>query len=158
MKNLVVIGVLFFFLFSCSNQNKNSNEKAGESVVYSIDELYANAENLAGKEVMVKGTVMHVCKHGGERCFLMGSNENISIRIEAGEKIGTFSQKQMGSDLVITGVLKEVIFQADSDHDHSDTESEEGSEVVCAQEMVAASREKADVTYFIDGIKINKEL
>jgi hypothetical protein len=56
---------------------------------------------------MVKGTVTHVCKEAGARCFVMGSTEDISIRIEAG-RIGSFTQEQMGSDIQVRGTLKEV--------------------------------------------------
>lgn len=37
----------------------------------------------------------------------MGSNEDKNIRIEAG-KIGSFSQEQMGSDIKVRGILREV--------------------------------------------------
>ena len=78
--------------------------------------LYANIEGLVDKEVVVKGTVSHVCKHSGARCFLMGSTEDISIRVEAGEEIGSFMQEQLGSELEIVGILREVAV-GDANHD-----------------------------------------
>ena len=166
MKNLIAIGVLVLVLFSCSNQNKNGNEAVSEdikseAVVYSIDDLYTNAENLVDKEIVIEGTVMHVCKHGGERCFLMGSNEDVNIRIEAGEKIGAFSQEQMGSDLVISGVLKEVKTEADAHNpgqEHGDGEVDEDAETANAHNVIAEAQEAAAVVYFIEGVKVNKEL
>jgi len=166
MKNLIVIGALVFVLFSCSNQNKNGNETVSEevkseAVVYSVDDLYANAANLVDKEIRVEGTVMHVCKHGGERCFVMGSNEDVNIRIEAGEKIGAFSQEQMGSDLVITGVLKEVKTEADAHNpgqEHGEGEADEDAETENAHNIIADAQESADVVYFIEGLKVNREL
>jgi len=166
MKKIALLAVFAAFFFSCGNQ-KNQSEKASEgaeksAVVYSVDELYANAADLVGREVTVKGTVMHVCKQGGGRCFLMGSNEDFNIRVEAGEKIGTFSQEQMGSDLTITGIFKEVKTEADAhnparehgeeehDHDH-DEESEE------AHRIIAEAEEKAEVVYFMEGLTIVKE-
>ena len=166
MKRIALLAVIAAFLFSCGNQKKQSDsesESAEKSaVVYSVDELYANAAGLAGQEVTVKGTVMHVCKQGGGRCFLMGSNEDFNIRIEAGEKIGAFSQEQMGSDLTITGIFKEVKTEADAhnparehgeeDHDHDhDEEAEE------AHRVIAEAQEKSEVVYFIDGLTIVKE-
>ena len=50
---------------------------------------------------------LHVCKEAGARCFLMGSNEDISIRIEAG-KIGSFAQDQIGNEIQVRGILMEV--------------------------------------------------
>ena len=164
MKKIALLAVIAVFIFSCGNQ-KSQSEKASEgaeksAVVYSVDELYANAADFVGKEITVKGTVMHVCKQGGGRCFLMGSNEDFNIRVEAGEKIGTFSQEQMGSDLTITGIFKEVKTEADAhnparehgeeEHDH-DEESEE------AHRIIAEAEDKAEVVYFMEGLTIVKE-
>lgn len=164
MKRIALLTLIAAFFFSCGNQkrqNENASENAEKSaLVYSVDELYANASDLVDKEVTVKGTVMHVCKQGGGRCFLMGSNEDFNIRVEAGEKIGAFNQEQMGSDLTITGIFKEVKTEADAhnparehgeeDHDH-DEESEE------AHRIIAEAEDKAEVVYFMEGLTIVKE-
>jgi hypothetical protein len=164
MKRMAILTFIAMFALSCSNQKKQSEYSAenaeSAAVVYSVDELYAHAIDLVGKEITVKGTVMHVCKHGGGRCFLMGSNEDFNIRIEAGEKIGAFKQEQMGSDLTITGIFKEVKTEADAhnparehgvaDHDH-DEEAEE------AHQVIVAAQEKMEVVYFMEGIRIDKE-
>jgi hypothetical protein len=166
MERFALLTLIAAFIFSCGNQksqNVNTSEEAEKSaLVYSVDELYANASDLVGKEVTVKGTVMHVCKQGGGRCFLMGSNEDYNIRVEAGEKIGAFSQEQMGSDLTISGIFKEVKTEADAhnparehgdeeaDHDH-DEEAEE------AHRIIAETQEKAEVVYFMEGLTVVKE-
>jgi hypothetical protein len=106
-KSLILILGLSVFL-SCTNQNKQKKEdKKADLVVLTVDELLVQGKDLVGKEVMVKGTVTHVCKESGARCFVMGSTEDISLRIEAG-KIGSFSQEQMGSDIQVSGILQEV--------------------------------------------------
>lgn len=165
MKNLIFVGILAFIVFGCSNQNNRqqaeNEELKAETVVYSIDNLYENAPELVDKEVVIEGTVMHVCKHGGERCFLMGSNEDINIRIEAGEKIGAFGQELMGSDLVITGILKEVKTEADAhnpDREHGEEQSEEDEETANAHRIIAEAQDAAEVVYFVEGLKVNKEL
>lgn len=95
-------------LFSCTNQAKQKkDEKSAEVTVLTVDELQTQAKNIVGKEVIVKGTVTHVCKEAGARCFVMGSTEDISIRIEAG-RIGSFTQEQTGSDIQVRGILQEV--------------------------------------------------
>lgn len=166
MKKFIIVSMVGLFLFSCSNTgNKKETESAAqevksEAVVYSVDELYENAAELADKEIAVKGTVMHVCQQGGERCFLMGSNEDINIRVEAGEKIGAFSQELMGSDLVITGIFKEVKTEADAHkpgREHGE-KSTENAETESAHKIIADAQEASQVVYFIDGIKVNKEL
>ncbi|HKL34544.1 MAG TPA: hypothetical protein VJ919_18535 [Tangfeifania sp.] len=163
MNKFVLISLMSILFFGCNNASKQNENQAAEksAVVYSVDDLYANAAELEGKEVVVKGTVMHVCKQGGGRCFLMGSTEDMNIRVEAGEKIGAFSQEQMGSDLTITGVFKEVRTEADAHNpagEHGEEEAhEEDAETEEAHRIIAEAQEATDVVYFIEGLKIQKE-
>ena len=161
MKKLILLSLLGGVFWGCNNPQKTSEDQATEkaAVVYSIDELYAKALELEGKEVVVKGTVMHVCRHGGGRCFLMGSTEDMNIRVEAGEKIGAFSQEQMGSDLTVQGIFKEVKTEADA---HNPQEPHEGEEAGTghdsgadeAHRVISGSREEGKPVYFIEGLQI----
>ncbi len=164
MKHFTLIMLLAVLIVGCGTQSddkKNSpaeNEKS--AVVYTVDELYLNAAELTGKEVTVKGTVMHVCKQGGGRCFLMGSNEDFNIRIEAGEKIGAFKQEQMGSDLTITGLFKEVRTEADAHNparEHGTEGAEHDDDSDEAHRIILQAQENTDVVYFMEGIEIVKE-
>ena len=108
MKKIEVILICLFIAFSCINQSKPKNDlKLAALKVLTVDDLQTKGKDLVGKEVLVKGIVTHVCKESGARCFVMGSTEDVSIRIEAG-KIGSFSQEQMGSEIRIRGILREV--------------------------------------------------
>ena len=163
MKNFLWLSFLVFLVFGCSNQNKNQQkavEQPAEAVVLTVDELYSNAAELVDKEVVVKGTVMHVCKEGGARCFLMGSTEDKNIRVEAGEKIGAFKQEQMGSDLEIVGILKEVKTEADAHNpgkEHGAGEEPADSARAAAHQVIADAQEAAEVVYFIEGLKVKEE-
>jgi hypothetical protein len=163
MKRLILLSFLGILLFGCSNQpRQNENETVEKSAtVYSVDDLYANAAELEGKEITVKGTVMHVCKQGGGRCFLMGSNEDMNIRVEAGEKIGAFNQEQMGSDLTISGILKEVRTETDAHNpqgEHGGGEDhEDDAETDEAHRTIAEAQDASEVVYFIDGLTIVRE-
>jgi hypothetical protein len=164
MKKLILTLLVALLLFSCGNQKKKdqatANEPAAEVVALTVDQLYENATDMVDKEIVLTGTVMHVCQQGGERCFLMGSNEDINIRVEAGEKIGAFSQELMGSSVEITGVLKEVKTEAEAHNpgQHSGAEAEKTSpETESAHKVIAEAEEDAPVVYFIEGIKA-KEL
>ena len=161
MKNLALLSVIVLLFFGCGNQGKKQQEAATQPVVVlTVDELYQKAPGLVDKEVVVKGTVMHVCKEGGARCFLMGSNENINVRIEAGEKIGAFNQEQMGSELEIVGILKEVKTEADAHNpvaEHGGEEEAVDSARAAAHQIIADAQDSAEVVYFIEGLTV-KEL
>ena len=118
MKKLTFIFAIAILFAACQNTaTKTTVEKsestetlnveiAGKSL--SVDEVQEQGYDFVGKEVVVSGTVSHVCRHSGQRCFLMGSTEDITIKVEAGKKIGSFTQEQMGSDLKVTGTLHEI--------------------------------------------------
>jgi hypothetical protein len=159
MKNLVLFSTIVFLFFSCGTQSKKQQEPAEQAaVVLTVDELYVKAAELADKEVVVKGTVMHVCKEGGARCFLMGSTEQMNIRVEAGEKIGAFNQEQMGSELEIVGILKEVKTEADAHNPAKEhgTEQNTDSARAAAHEIIAAAQEAVEVVYFIEGLTVRE--
>ena len=160
MKNVVLFAFVVLLLSACGTGKKPENaEVKKDTIVYTVDQLYDNAVALADSEVVVKGTVFHVCKEGGARCFLMGSNENINIRVEAGEKIGAFTQEQMGSELEITGILKVVKTEADA-HNPAKTHGTEGektdSVADAAHEVIAAAIDSVEVVYFIEGLAVKE--
>ena len=108
MKKSLTLVLGLALLISCTNQSKPKNEKkSAELVALTVDQIQEQGKDLLDNEVIVKGTVTHVCKEAGARCFLMGSSEDISIRIEAG-KIGAFSQDQIGNEIQVRGILHEV--------------------------------------------------
>jgi hypothetical protein len=142
MKKSIILLLGISLFLSCSNQNKQKKEeKKDELVVLTVDELLAQGKDLVGKEVLVKGTVTHVCKESGARCFVMGSTEDISLRIEAG-KIGSFSQEQMGSDIQVSGILQEVKLE---------------EEDLAEMEKAAAAGESANIGHALghDGPKLH---
>lgn len=171
MKKIALLSIAALLMFACGPQVKKQEAKTVETekaaVVLTIDEVLEQADDLADKEVVVKGTVMHVCQHSGGRCFLMGSNEDITIRVEAGEKIGAFEQEHMGSDLQIVGILKEVKTEADAHNpgkehgehaEHGEGEAhEEDAETEAAHAIIAENQEAAEKVFFIEGLKV-KEL
>ena len=164
MKKIVFVSLLAIVLFACGQKaNKAENKSAEvpkEAVVLTVDELLEQAPELADQEVVVKGTVFHVCQQGGQRCFLMGSSEDQSIRIEAGEKIGAFKQEQMGSELEITGFLKEVKTEADAHNpsgEHGEGEHAEDAETQEAHSIIAENQAAAERVFFIEGASV-KEL
>ena len=113
MKKIAFLVLIAGFLFSCGN-NKTETKSAeiaevvNDNVpVYKLDSLLAVADQLVDKTVKVRGSVTHTCKHSGKRCFIVGDNENVTMRVEAKGNIGGFNRELVGAELEITGVLKE---------------------------------------------------
>lgn len=157
MKNLLLLGIFTLLIFGCGNQKKqeqNAVASNDQETAISVDDLYQKAPDLVDREIVVKGTVLHVCKEGGVRCFLMGSSDSITIRVEAGAGIGAFTQEQVGSDLEIVGILKEVKSEAEAHNpgqEHSENADTATTEV---HQTLADNQATQEIVYYIDGMKV----
>jgi hypothetical protein len=94
----------------CNNSNKTTTTastvtKECESI--SVDSFLVIAGDYVDKELTVKGTVDHVCKHGGKRVKIFSSCASKTIHGEAGEGVGPFNVELEGSDVCLTGTVLE---------------------------------------------------
>jgi len=139
MKKTMMLLLGFALLVSCSNQTSQKKENKSNGIILTVDELQQKGGDFVGKEVIVKGTVTHVCKEDGGRCFLMGSTEDASVRIEAG-KIGSFTQDQVGNELTVKGIVQKV-----------ELDEEDMAALTQTSEKEHTSGEKAPAMHDIDG-------
>lgn len=98
-------------LASCGdNSNKNKEQVSAEEVTpvaLEVDQVLADPDSLVGDTIEIEGICTHICKHGGGKIFLMGSDDTKTLRVEAGESIGSFPQETVNSIVRVTGVLVE---------------------------------------------------
>ncbi|MDL2255070.1 hypothetical protein LJC38_00615 [Parabacteroides sp. OttesenSCG-928-K15] len=170
MKKLFMLVLVSSLLMACGNkkaEQANSGAATKSEVateVYKLDDLLANADQLLGQTVKVRGSVTHTCSHSGKRCFLVGDNENVTMRVEAKGNISSFNKELIGSELEVTGILQENRLSKEYiDQMEKETEEkmeEDGSAESCEAELsnINAMREwmKANnkdhySIYFLDG-------
>lgn len=117
LKIAICVAVATSLLSACGGNSQSTTKKetatstaetksATTTTVYDVDQLLANADALTGKEVSIEGICTHICKHGGRKIFLMGSDDTKTIRIESG-KVGKFEQKCVNSIVNLKGTLRE---------------------------------------------------
>ena len=98
-------------LASCGDDsNKSKEQTSAEEVApaaLEVDQVLADPDSLVGDTIKVEGICTHICKHGGGKIFLMGSDDTKTLRVEAGESIGSFPQETVNSIVRVTGVLVE---------------------------------------------------
>lgn len=98
-------------LASCGNDsNKSKEQTSAEEVTpaaLEVDQVLADPDSLVGDTIEIEGICTHICKHGGGKIFLMGSDDTKTLRVEAGESIGSFPQETVNSIVRVTGVLVE---------------------------------------------------
>lgn len=107
-KTFLSILALSFVLYSCNQKPRNhATEPYQTPPVMGVDSLLKRAEALVGDTIVIDGVCTHICQHGGKKIFLMGSDDTWTIRIEAGDNIGRFSQETVNSIVEVKGILKE---------------------------------------------------
>ena len=112
-KYVVALVALVFVLTACENQQKK--EKTSEEEVILIEEIVpvslsdfdVKAEELVGKQVMLSGTVDHVCKHGGQRMFVIETGSEGRVKVTPDENIAAFKTDLEGQSVKLIGIVEE---------------------------------------------------
>lgn len=150
MQKIILLFVAAAILTSCNQtgqkDNTDSSSTEMEKVVSAtVEELLAQPSDYDGKEVAISGMVTHVCRHGGQKCFVLAEDGETQIRIVPGGDIDEFKIDLEGSTVAFKGVFK-VLNLVELEAHVEDHESKEHH----AQEMAHSEAEKAD--YFIEAV------
>jgi cytochrome c-type biogenesis protein CcmE len=142
-------------LGSCSQSGKKEAASAEASqteqvVKATIQELLAQPADFDGKEVAISGMVTHVCRHGGQKCFVLADDGETQLRVVPSGDIDEFKIELEGSTVAFKGTFK-VLNPVQAEEHIADHESKEHH----ATEMAHSEAEKAD--YFIEVVDF-KEL
>lgn len=120
IKNLLVLAIVSVFFISCGEQQKSTNNEAdgneavAELVEVTPDNFYDKAEELVGMDISLKGTIDHVCKHGGKKMMVFGTDPDIRVKITTGEDMAAFDSDWNGSDVIAIGTVEE--FRIDEEY------------------------------------------
>jgi hypothetical protein len=172
MKKIIyLIGIVF--VAACTNSTKTNeaaiaNELVDSNVeapVLNVATLLEKAVDYDGKEVLVTGTVTHVCKHSGKRLHLMGDDEKTKVRLEAGQ-IGQFERTLEGSDIVARGIFRREVIdeeylakwadelnkEGSGDRKSHEEEEEEKGKMNRYREMMKETEEGYLENFWVEGI------
>jgi cytochrome c-type biogenesis protein CcmE len=148
MQRAAFLVLVAFLAVSCnqaSKENSTESTEIEEIVSASIQELLATPADYDGKEVAVSGMVTHVCRHGGQKCFIVAEDGETQIRIVPGGDIDEFKIELEGSTVAFKGVFR-VLNIVEAEELVEDHESKEHHAV----EQSHSEAEKAD--YFVEAI------
>jgi aspartyl/asparaginyl-tRNA synthetase len=146
-----ILWVFFAFLAVSCGQTTNKDGVSPETgksetiITATIDELLATPTDFQDKEVAVSGMVTHVCREGGQKCFIVADDGETQIRIVTGGDIDEFKVDMEGSIVAFKGIFR-VLKPEQAEAQLEDYNSKESHLV----EQSHSGAEKAD--YYVEAI------
>lgn len=115
MKKLTLLAVISFFLVSATTifgQDMKAKQVTATSdmtiSVVTPENFQEYAAQNVGKEVEIRGMVVHVCKHGGKKMFIVGEDPEKRVKINATEKVSVFEPEVEGSVISVKGIIEPI--------------------------------------------------
>ena len=141
-------------LTACGQTGKNEEGKLSPGVKEQIisatvEEILAQPAEYENKQIAISGMVTHVCRHGGQKCFVLGQDGETQIRIVPGGDIDEFTIDLEGSTVAFMGTFKILDVQQ-----ASEMMAENASQAEHDQEMAHSEAEKAD--YYIEATEFKE--
>jgi hypothetical protein len=110
MKKLTVLAFLAITLLSAfplTAQDKTTVSSTGSKVLAVTPEKFQEmAVNNVGQEVEIQGLVVHVCKHGGKKLFIVGEDPEKRVKITTSDKVSVFEPELEGSTIWVKGIIE----------------------------------------------------
>jgi len=75
--------------------------------VYTVGDVLAQGDSLAGDTVLIEGYCMHLCKHGGRKAFLNGGEQGVFLRCNAVD-FEAFAPECLNNNLRVRGVVQAI--------------------------------------------------
>jgi len=103
---LLFVAVLFT---ACNNAPSTEGEKVStEAETLTVDSLLTNIDKLVGQEVVIVGTVDHVCKHGGGKLVIYTASPENGLHVMATDESGKFRADEIADELIeVKGTVDE---------------------------------------------------
>ena len=108
-KRLFPLMIVFLMaMFACNQGTKETaSTTKNDTTRLAVLTFEKQADSCIDKPVIIEGTVLHLCKHGGKRMFLVDGTDSIRVEITAGPNIVKFEESLIGSRVRVFGTLRE---------------------------------------------------
>ena len=131
IKKVLFIALAMIAFIACNNTQQQANtegtadeQAVAEVIVITPENFQDKAADLIGQEVNIEGTVVHVCKHGGKKMFIMGSDPEKRIKINAPDDLAAFQAELEGSYVTVVGIVEEIETEEPEDGEEHDDDAE----------------------------------
>lgn len=121
IRNLLCCLALTVIISSCGNTSKKEAKEAPGTAKIEFSDLIEKPGDYMGKTIAVEGKVVHVCTHSGKKLFIVGSNPDVRLFIQAGEAMPRFPMDLLGSTVIVEGTLTKASgTDVHEGHDHTE--------------------------------------
>lgn len=98
------------FVASCGKTaKKDETAKVVEGIeIVQFDSLVAHTDNYVGRNIVVEGKVVHVCRESGKKLFIVGTNPDVRLYIQAGENMSKFPMELLGTQVIVEGTINKI--------------------------------------------------
>ena len=107
IRSLLVLSVLMLFSLTSCNRSEQGTAGSPDTTRMMVASFDTSACHWVDKPVIIEGTVLHTCKHGGKRMFLADGNDSVTVEVTTGQNIPKFDESLVGSRVRVKGILKE---------------------------------------------------
>ena len=112
-KILPLLIVILIAIVACNQGAKETaTTPKNDTTLLAVLTFSNQADSCIDKPVIIEGTVLHVCKHGGKRMFLVDGTDSIRVEITTGPNIVKFDEALIGSRVRVFGTLKDARIDA----------------------------------------------
>lgn len=113
VKNFIVVLCISALLFSCGKKGKETDVTEEDTVtVLAAVDFEAEAANYVDQEIRLTGTVDKVCMCCAKKIYLKTGGD-YKVKVVAGEDLEEFDTLLAGKEVLVTGVVKEKVIDAD---------------------------------------------
>lgn len=105
---LPLLIVVLFAMVACNMGTKETaSTPKNDTTRLAVLTFEKQADSCIDKPVIIEGTILHICKHGGKRMFLVDGTDSVRVEVTTGPNITKFDDVLLGSRVRIFGTLKE---------------------------------------------------
>jgi len=112
---MLIIAVIALIATSCNCDDNTKKAKANDNNVAVVDEVTTvnmvdfddKVGDYVGKKIKIKGTVDHICSHGGQKLFVVSEGSDARVKVTPDEEIAAFNAELEGDKVVIIGIVEE---------------------------------------------------
>jgi len=105
MRKYLFLIIPALMLFSC--ENTQDADGTSEIEIINATDFDSLAGDFVNKEVIIEGTCVHTCKHGGGKMHIVGTDPDVRVVVMATDESGKFNADMEGVKYIVTGKVLE---------------------------------------------------